>query len=133
MPIIPGTRPATSSPPHWWPSPARATRSGGRGDDADHPGPPPRHFLATPLVAEPGSAYHYSGGNTYVLSRVVHSVTGADLRDFLVPRLFAPLGIRNPQWLRCPLGFPLGAIGLQLRTSEIIRIAQLLLHEGTYG
>jgi CubicO group peptidase (beta-lactamase class C family) len=55
------------------------------------------------------------------------------LRDFLVPRLFDPLGIRNPQWLRCPLGFSLGAIGLQLRTSEITRITQLLLHEGTRG
>jgi CubicO group peptidase (beta-lactamase class C family) len=33
----------------------------------------------------------------------------------------------------CPLGFPLGAIGLQLRTSEITRIAQLLLHGGTCG
>jgi CubicO group peptidase (beta-lactamase class C family) len=102
-------------------------------DDADHPGDPARDFLATPLVAEPGSAYHYSGGNTYILGRVVHSITGADLREFLLPRLFAPLGIRNPQWLRCPLGFPLGAIGLQLRTSEISRIAQLLLHEGSYG
>ena len=28
-------------------------------DDADHPGDPARDFLATPLVAEPGSAYHY--------------------------------------------------------------------------
>jgi CubicO group peptidase (beta-lactamase class C family) len=83
-------------------------------------------------VAEPGSAYHYSGGNTYVLGRVVHSVTGADLREFLLPRLFAPLGIRNPQWLRCPLGYSLGAIGLQLRTTEITRIAQLLLHQGSY-
>jgi CubicO group peptidase (beta-lactamase class C family) len=102
-------------------------------DDADHPGDPARDFLATPLVAEPGSAYHYAGGNTYVLGRVVHSITGLDLRDFLVPRLFDPLGIRNPQWLRCPLGFPLGAIGLQLRTPEITRITQLLLHEGTLG
>jgi CubicO group peptidase (beta-lactamase class C family) len=102
-------------------------------DDADHPGDPARDFLATPLVAEPGSAYHYAGGNTYVLGRVVHSISGLDLRDFLVPRLFGPLGIRNPQWLRCPLGFSLGAIGLQLRTSEITRIAQLLLHEGTCG
>jgi CubicO group peptidase (beta-lactamase class C family) len=101
-------------------------------DDADHPGDPAREFLATPLVAEPGSAYHYSGGNTYMLSRIVHAVTGTDLRDFLVPRLFTPLGIRNPQWLRCPLGFSLGAIGLQLRTSEISRIAQLLLHEGNH-
>jgi CubicO group peptidase (beta-lactamase class C family) len=102
-------------------------------DDADHPGDPARDFLATPLVAEPGSTYHYRGGNTYVLGRVVHAVSGLDLRDFLVPRLFSPLGIRNPQWLRCPLGFPLGAIGLQLRASEITRIAQLLLHEGTWG
>ena len=102
-------------------------------EDADHPGDPARDFLATPLVAEPGSAYHYAGGNTYVLGRVVHAISGLDLRDFLMPRLFGPLGIRNPQWLRCPLGFPLGAIGLQLRTSEITRIAQLLLHEGTWG
>ena len=101
-------------------------------DDADHPGDPARDFLATPLVAEPGSTYAYRGGNTYVLGRIVHSISGRDLRDFLVPRLFDPLGIRNPQWLRCPLGFPLGAIGLQLRTSEITRIAQLLLHEGTH-
>lgn len=101
-------------------------------DDADHPGDPARDFLATPLVAEPGSTYHYAGGNAYVLGRVVHSISGLDLRDFLVPRLFEPLGIRNPQWLRCPLGFPLGAIGLQLRTSEITRITQLLLHDGAY-
>jgi CubicO group peptidase (beta-lactamase class C family) len=102
-------------------------------EDADHPGDPARDFLAAPLVAEPGSTYRYAGGNTYVLGRVVHAISGRDLRDFLVPRLFSPLGIRNPQWLRCPLGFPLGAIGLQLRTVEIGRIAQLLLHEGTWG
>jgi len=101
-------------------------------EDADHPGDPARDFLAAPLVAEPGSAYHYAGGNTYTLGRVVHAISGLDLRDFLVPRLFDPLGIRNPQWLRCPLGFPLGAIGLQLRTSEITRIALLLLHDGTH-
>jgi CubicO group peptidase (beta-lactamase class C family) len=102
-------------------------------DDADHPGDPARDFMAAPLVAKPGSTYHYAGANTYVLGRVVQAISGRNLRDFLVPRLFDPLGIRNPQWLRCPLGYPLGAIGLQLRTSEITRIAQLLLHGGTHG
>ena len=101
-------------------------------EDADHPGDPARDFLATPLVAEPGTAFHYRGGNSYVLGQIVHAVSGLDLRDFLLPRLFGPLGIRNPQWLRCPLGFPLGAVGLQLRTSEIARIAQLLLHDGIH-
>jgi CubicO group peptidase (beta-lactamase class C family) len=81
----------------------------------------------------PARPIHYAGANAYVLGRIVHAISGLDLRDFLVPRLFGPLGIRNPQWLRCPLGFPLGAIGLQLRTSEITRITQLLLHEGSYG
>jgi len=100
--------------------------------DADHPGDPARDFLATPLVAEPGTVYRYAGGNSYVLGRIVHSVSGLDLRDFLLPRLFSPLEIRNPQWLRCPLGFPLGAIGLQLRTSEIARIARLLLGGGIH-
>jgi CubicO group peptidase (beta-lactamase class C family) len=102
-------------------------------EDADHPGDAARAFLAAPLVAEPGLTYRYAGGNTYVLGRIVHAISGLNLRDFLMPRLFGPLGIRNPQWSRCPLGFPLGAIGLQLRTSEIGRIAQLLLHEGTWG
>ncbi len=100
--------------------------------DADHPGDPARDFLATPLVARPGAVYHYAGANSYVLGRIVYSASGLDLRDFLLPRLFDPLEIHNPQWLRCPLGFPLGAIGLQLRTSEITQIAQLLLHGGLY-
>jgi CubicO group peptidase (beta-lactamase class C family) len=101
-------------------------------EDADHPDDPARDFLATPLIAEPGTQYDYRGGNAYVLGRIVHSISGQDLREFLLPRLFGPLEIRNPQWLRCPLGFPLGAIGLQLRTSEIAKIAQLLLHGGLY-
>lgn len=101
-------------------------------EDADHPGDPARDFLATPLVAKPGTVFHYRGGNSYVLGRIVHAVSGLDVRDFLLPRLFAPLEIRNPQWLRCPLGFPLGAMGLQLRTSEITRISRLLLHGGVH-
>jgi CubicO group peptidase (beta-lactamase class C family) len=101
-------------------------------EDADHPGDPARDFLATPLISEPGTHYDYRGGNSYVLGRIVHSVSGQDLREFLLPRLFSPLEIRNPQWLRCPLGFPLGAIGLQLRTSEVAKIAQVLLHGGLH-
>jgi CubicO group peptidase (beta-lactamase class C family) len=101
--------------------------------DADHPDDPARDFLATPLVAEPGTSYHYGGTNTYVLGRVIHACSGQDLRDFLMPRLFAPLGIRNPQWQRCPLGFPLGAIGLFLRTEEIARLGETLLNQGCFG
>lgn len=100
--------------------------------DADHPDDPARDFLARPLVAEPGSTFHYAGANSYVLGRIIASCSGQDLRDYLMPRLFAPLHINNPQWLRCPLGYPLGAIGLQLRTEEIARLGETLLDDGCY-
>jgi CubicO group peptidase (beta-lactamase class C family) len=101
--------------------------------DADHPDDPARDILSTALAAAPGTSFAYRGANTYLLSRVIHACTGTDLRDFLNPRLFQPLGIANPQWLRCPRGYSLGAVGLQLRTEELARIGKLLLDRGSWG
>lgn len=101
--------------------------------DADHPGDAASEILRTPLGAAPGTAFAYRGANTYLLSRIIHACSGQDLRDFLLPRLFTPLGIKNPQWLRCPLGYSLGAIGLQLRTEELSRLGRALLNGGHYG
>src|SRR5690606_35566056 len=89
-------------------------------------------FLTAELVAEPGSRFFYSNACSYVLGRIVHAVSGQDLRDYLVPRLFDPLGIGNPQWLRCPQGHSLGGVGLQLRTSELARLGRLLLQDGRW-
>ncbi len=100
--------------------------------DADHPEDPAADFLSTPPVAAPGTLFQYRGASTYLLSRIIHARSGVDLRDYLVPRLFAPLGIGNPQWHRCPLGYSLGAVGLFLRTAEIARLGQALLNGGRY-
>ncbi|GAA2758899.1 serine hydrolase [Actinopolymorpha rutila] len=101
-------------------------------EDADHPGDPAADFLSAVPVATPGTLFQYRGGSTYVLSRIIHACSGLDLRDYLVPRLFTPLGIANPQWHRCPLGYSLGAVGLFLRTAEIARLGQTLLNGGRY-
>lgn len=100
--------------------------------DADHDGDPAQAFFASPMLNEPGKAFRYRGTNSYVLGRIIHHCTGLGLRDYLMPRVFAPLGIANPQWHRCPLGYPLGADGLFLRTSEIARLAETLLDDGVY-
>ena len=106
-----------------------------RWDDpnTDRPGDPARRIWASPLGTEPGTTFAYRGGNSYLLSRIVHACSGQDLRDFLQPRLFTPLGIRSPAWQRCPLGFSLGAVGLSLRTEELSRLGQTLLDGGRYG
>ncbi len=89
-------------------------------------------FLTAELVTPPGERFAYTNACSYVLGRIVHAVSGQDLRDYLVPRLFDPFGIGNPQWLRCPQGYSLGAVGLQLRTSELARLGRLLLQEGRW-
>lgn len=89
-------------------------------------------FLRTALVREPGEAFEYSNGSTYMLARVVAERTGQEVRDWLLPRLFEPLGIVNPQWFTCRAGHTWGATGLHLRSGQLARIGTLLLRRGQW-
>src|SRR5581483_1081027 len=50
--------------------------------------------------------------------------------EYLRPRLFEPLGIHDPLWLRDGEGTAFGGFGLFLRTVEIARFGQFLLQKG---
>ena len=100
--------------------------------DIDRSEDPARAILQAPLGFEPGTGFAYRGGSSYLLSRVIHSCSGQDVRDFRQNRLFMPLGIDTPAWQRCPQGFSLGAVGLSLRTAEVARVGQTLLDEGRW-
>jgi CubicO group peptidase (beta-lactamase class C family) len=89
-------------------------------------------FFADPMKCEAGSEFFYSNACTYMLSRIVEKVSGLTLRDYLLPRLFSPLGIFNPQWHTCPGGHTLGATGLYLTTGEFSKLGLLLLNGGVY-
>jgi hypothetical protein len=51
-----------------------------------------------------GTVFQYSDASTYVAMRMLGAYVG-DVRDWLVPRLFEPLGIANPQWHRSARGW----------------------------
>ena len=89
-------------------------------------------FFRGAQTCPPGTRFFYANACTYMLSRLVEKVTGQGLRDFLVPRLFAPLGVRNPWWNTCPRGHTAGAFGLQLTLGEFSRLPRLLLQEGVW-
>lgn len=89
-------------------------------------------FFATPLEHEPGAYFNYTGTGPYVAARVLRAATGASVRDYLMPRVFGPLGIHNPQWHTCPLGHPLAESDLLLKTSELARFGRLLLDDGEW-
>jgi len=91
-------------------------------------------FMTTPLSFDPDEGHWaYNNGATYVLARIVEKKSGMNLRDYLMPRVFAPLGIEDPVWDCDPDGHALGAIGLHLNTEELSRGGQLLLNKGRWN
>ncbi len=91
-----------------------------------------RYFLEFPLDRAPGERFVYDTGATYMLSAIMQEICGRPLRDYLLGRLFEPLGIDNPRWDICPLGRSLGGAGLHLSIAEICRFGQLLLDNGRW-
>ena len=92
-----------------------------------------QHILAQPLDFEPGTHFQYNSGASYLLSAIIQSVMGMALLEYLRPRLFEPLGIRNPTWLRSPQGVDAGGWGLSIRTEDIAKFGQLYLQRGQWN
>jgi hypothetical protein len=91
-----------------------------------------RAFLRHPVPDKPGTHFLYNTSATYMLSAIVQKATGATLLDYLKPRLFDPLGIKNPTWETSPQGISTGGFGLSIRTEDIARFGQLYLQKGEW-
>ena len=89
-------------------------------------------FLAHPVPFKPGTHFLYNTSATYMLSAAVQKATGQTVLDFLRPRLFDPLGIKNPTWEASPQGVTAGGYGLSIRTEDIAKFGQLYLQKGTW-
>ena len=89
-------------------------------------------FFSDPMKVEEGTEFFYSNACTYMLSRIVEKVSGVTLRDFLMPYLFNPLEILNPQWHCCPGGHTLGATELFLTSEDFSKLGLVLLSGGKY-
>jgi hypothetical protein len=91
-----------------------------------------REFLAVPVAFKPGTHFVYNTPGTYVLSAAVQKATGQTVHDYLMPRLFGPLGIADPRWDESAQGISFGGFGLSLRTEDIAHFGQLLLQRGQW-
>ena len=90
-------------------------------------------FLSHPVPFKPGTHFLYNSPATYMLSAIVQKVTGTTVLDYLRPRLFDPLGFKDPTWVTSPQGISAGAYGLSARTEEIARFGQLYLQKGNWN
>ncbi|MGE0019752.1 MAG: serine hydrolase domain-containing protein [Draconibacterium sp.] len=90
-------------------------------------------FISTEPKFKPGSVFKYNNMATFMLSAIVQQVTGETVFDYLLPRIFKPLGIRGIDWDLNPQGITMGMIGLRLRTEDLAKFGQLLLNGGVWN
>ena len=91
-----------------------------------------RDYAAGEWIYAPGEDFNYCNENQYLLCAILHRVSGESVTDFLMPRLFEPLGIERPYWEHDGDGIETGGWGLYLRTEDLAKIAMCYLYEGKY-
>ena len=88
--------------------------------------------LAWDCDAEPGTRFHYNSHGTYLISAMVQRVAGMNIRDYLMPRLFEPLGIPKLEWDMSPQGICVGGWGLHVSSDSLLRFGLCLLQKGQW-
>ena len=92
-----------------------------------------RAILSLPVKYRPGTHFIYNSGATYLLSAILHRLTGERLLDYLTPRLLDPLGIVGATWEQCPRGIDVGGWGMAITTENIATFGQLMLRGGVWN
>ena len=89
--------------------------------------------LSHDLVHKPGTTNVYSDAAYYLVSRIVTKLSGEKLDELLMRRLLMPLKVRESAFAKCPLGYPIGATGLYIRTTDMLRLGRVYLDGGMYN
>ncbi|MDU9005898.1 serine hydrolase domain-containing protein [Sedimentitalea todarodis] len=91
-----------------------------------------RYVLEQPVVADPGTAWTYSGGTTALLGAIIARGAGMPLDQFARLHLFDPLGIDEFEWIAGDDGIPSAASGLRLSARDLARIGEMVAARGIY-
>ena len=93
-----------------------------------------KQFFESKWGFAPGEGWRYISENTYMCSAIIKRLTGQNMLDYLMPRLFEPLGItRRPFWESDFEGNPAGGWGLFITTEELTRFILCIQQGGKFG
>lgn len=90
------------------------------------------YMASRPRVAEPGTRWNYSTGETHVVGALVKAVTGEWLADYLSDKIWARLGMEQDAhwWLEAPDGLEVAGSGMCATLPDYMRFAQFMLDGG---
>ena len=90
-------------------------------------------FLSLDVEHVPGTHFAYNSTATYMLSAVITKVTGMRMVDYLKPRLFNPLGIKDVWWEESPDGVNDGGWGIHVSPEDMLKLGILYLNKGVWN
>jgi CubicO group peptidase (beta-lactamase class C family) len=88
--------------------------------------------LSQPVDYSLPPTFSYSNIPAYLVGVACENAVGEHLMQYLMPRLFEPLGICRPKYRNCPGGHFYGASGMELSVHELGLLGRLYLENGIY-
>lgn len=92
-----------------------------------------KHIFSVRLEHIPGTYRKYSDAAYYILSRIMHAVSGQTADKFLLENLLNPVGFHECAFGCCPKGHPIGGGAFYARSDDMARFAYLYANEGIYN
>jgi len=85
-----------------------------------------------PLIADPGTEFHYSNLSSNWLGIIVDRATGMNLKAYAEENLFLPIGVEAGEWGTDAEGHNNGCGDLHLTARDAARFGLLYLNAGEY-
>jgi len=92
-----------------------------------------RFYLDRPMIAAPGTSFHYDSGGVILLSAMLKARTGMHAEEYAARYLFKPLGIEKWFWFHNAEGHTHTGGGLNLTARDAAKLGQLYLNKGRWG
>lgn len=96
-----------------------------------------RDWVATiagqPLVADPGTRFLYSTGDTHLLSAALQAASGVSTCELVHRLVLQPLDVDAEHWGRDPQGVSSGGFDVHLTPRELARFGLLVAGRGQWG
>ncbi len=89
-------------------------------------------FMKAPFRKK-GRGFLYSNNDAHMVAALIQKLSGMNLVDYLMPRLFEPLGIETPFWETNSIGECIGGTGGYLKLRDLAKICQCYADGGKYN
>lgn len=99
---------------------------------AQKPGAIVRYVASLPRVAEPGTVWNYSTGETHIIGALVRAATGKWVSDYLSEKVWSRCGMDFDAtwWLESPQGLEVAGSGISATLRDYARFGLFMMNDG---